>query len=346
MKPTRRILLIQTQAENAGAQEISRLVGAGLTARGYEIHNLFFFRKSDSFDEPPNTSYCSSSRPGNPLSFVKFLWALGRQIRAIKPDAVLTFQHFGNVIGGGLSRLVSAAPVVANQVSSGLSMSWPVRAADIAMGSLGFFKCITLNSRDMEREYARYPAPYRSRMKYVPHGFDDKSSDISKDAARQLFGLPRDVVLLGCAARLHPDKRLDVAIRLLAGQPSWHLALLGQGPDEARLKLLADELKVSDRLHLIGEIPPHRVGEFLAGLDVFVFPSQAETFGLAAVEAANAGIPSVVTDLPVLREVLSFQGKPAALFVDASDSARLSAAVSKILTDEFCVSNCGKMPKG
>lgn len=334
MKPTRRILLIQTQAENAGAQEISRLVGAGLTARGYEIHNLFFFRKSDSFDEPPNTSYCSPSRPGNPLSFLKFLWTLGKQIRTTKPDAVLTFQHFGNVIGGAISRLVSGAPIIANQVSSGLVMSWPVRAADIAMGSLGFFKCITLNSRDMEREYARYPAPYRSRMKYVPHGFDDKSSDISKEAARQLFNLPRDAVLLGCAARLHPDKRLDAAIRLLSGQPSWHLALSGQGPDEARLRLLAGELKVSDRLHLIGEIPPQRVGEFLACLDVFVFPSQAETFGLAAVEAANAGIPSVVTDLPVLREVLSFEGKPAALFVDASDNLKFSAAVSKILADK------------
>ena len=108
-------------------------------------------------------------------------------------------------------------------------MSWPVRAADIAMGSLGFFKCITLNSRDMEREYARYPARYRSRMKHVAHGFDDKSLDISKEAARQLFNLPRDAVLLGCAARLHPNKRLDAAIRLLAGEPSWHLALARAG---------------------------------------------------------------------------------------------------------------------
>jgi glycosyltransferase involved in cell wall biosynthesis len=334
MKPTRRILLIQTQAENAGAQEISRLVGAGLTALGYEVHNLFFFRKSTSFDEPANTFYCSPKRPGNPVAFLKFLWALGRHIRKIQPDAVLTFQHFGNVIGGGVSRLVTAAPVIANQVSSGLSMSWPVRAADILMGSLGVFKCITVNSRDMEREYSRYPASYRSRLKHVAHGFENKSLDISKEAARRLFTLPQDSILLGCAARLHPDKRLDAAIRLLATESSWHLALTGQGPDEHRLRLLADELKVTDRLHFIGEISPQRVAEFLACLDVFVFPSRAETFGLAAVEAANAGIPSVVADLPVLREVLSFEGKPAALFVDASDNAKLSAAVSRILADK------------
>lgn len=330
----RRILLVQTQAENAGAQEISRLVGAGLTGLGYEVYNLFFFRKSESFDAPPNTVYCSPRRPGNPWALLKFLWELGRQIRRIRPDAILTFQHFGNVIGGAVSRLVSRSPLIANQVSSSLSMSWPVRIADIAMGSAGFFKFITLNSHEMEREYAWYPASYRSRMKYVAHGFDDKALNISKEEARQQFNLPHGCVLLGCTARLHPDKRLDAAIRLLAGEPSWHLALAGQGQEEARLRLLADELNVSERLHFLGELSPQCVGQFLACLDVFVFPSQAETFGLAAVEAASAGIPCVVTDLPVLREVLSYEGRPAALFVDASDNAKLSMAVSKALGDK------------
>ena len=333
-RPKPHVLLVQTQAENAGAQEISRLLGAGLRARGYRVTNLFFFRKSSSFDEPPDTLYCASTRPGNPLALLRMLWTLGRHIRTVKPDAVLTFQHFGNVIGAGVSRLVSRAPVVANQVSSALSMSRPVRTADIVMGSLGFFDRITLNSQDMQREYSRYPAAYRARMMHVPHGFDDKALTLPKQAARQTFNLPPDRVLLGCAARLHPHKRLDAAIRLLPDQPSWHLVLAGQGDDEARLRRLADELNVSDRLHLLGEIPPRRMADFLACLDVFVFPTQAETFGLAAVEAANAGVPSVVTDLPVLREVLSFEGKPTAVFVDAADHAKLSAAVSRLLTDQ------------
>ncbi|MBR1160293.1 glycosyltransferase family 4 protein [Bradyrhizobium elkanii] len=334
-KPKLRVVLVQTQAENAGAQEISRLLGAGLAARGYDVANLFFFRKSDSFDEPPNTFYCAPSRPGNPLALLRMLWTLAGHLRTIRPDVVLTFQHFGNVIGGGVSRLVSRAPVIANQVSSAMSMSMPVRAADIIMGSTGFFQCITLNSRDMEREYARYPAPYRSRMTHVPHGFDDKSHSLPKNVARQQLKLPPDRTLLGCAARLHPHKRLDAAIRLLAADQSWHLALAGQGADEERLRALANELKVSDRLHFIGEIPPRQMADFLACLDVFVFPTQAETFGLAAVEAASAGIPCVVNDLPVLREVLSYQGQPAAVFVDAANEAEFSAAVSKVLTDRL-----------
>jgi len=345
-RPKLHVLLAQTQAENAGAQEISRLLGAGLTARGYRVTNLFFFRKSDSFDEPPDTLYCASSRPGNPVALLRMLWTLGRHIRTIRPDAVLTFQHFGNVIGAGVTRLVSRAPVIANQVSSALAMSRPVRTADIVMGSVGFFDRITLNSQDMEREYSRYPAAYRSRMVHVPHGFDDKALTLSKEAARQKFNLPPDRVLLGCAARLHPHKRLDMAIRLLPDQPSWHLALAGQGADEARLRQLASDLKVSDRLHLLGEIPPSRMADFLACLDVFVFPTQAETFGLAAVEAANAGVPSVVTDLPVLREVLSYEGKPTALFVDASDHTKLAATVSRLLMDQNLSAELRQNAKG
>jgi glycosyltransferase involved in cell wall biosynthesis len=346
MQRPRRILVIQTQAENAGAQEISRLVGAGLAARSFEIRNLFFFRKSATFDEPPNTRYCAPSRPGNPFAFLKFLWALARSIRETQPDAVLTFQHFGNVIGGGVSHLASSAPIIANQVSSRLSMNWLVRTADIVMGSLGVFKVITVNSRDMEREYSHYPAGYRSRMVHVAHGFDDKALDMSQATARQLFNLPVGPVLLGSVGRLHPNKCLDAAIRLLTGEAQWHLALAGQGPDETRLRHLAEELQVSDRVHFIGEISPGHVGEFLASLDVFVFPSRAETFGLAAVEAASSGIPTVVRDLPVLQEVLSVEGKPAALFVDASDNEKLSAAVSRILNDKNLRDDLRRTGKG
>ena len=107
---------------------------------------------------------------------------------------------------------------------------------------------------------------------------------------------------MGSVSRLHPSKRLDTAIRLLADQPPWHLALAGQGPQQAPLRALAEQLGVLSRVHFIVEIAPERIGAFLRGLDVFVFPTAAETFGLAAVEAANAGVAAVVNDLPVLRE--------------------------------------------
>ena len=221
-----------------------------------------------------------------------------------------------------------------------------MRWVDWGMGSLGVFKCITVNSLEMYRDYSRYPGGYRRRLAHVAHGFDQKSTEITRAAARQRFGLPRDGIVLGSVARLHPLKQLDAAIRILANRPGWNLALAGQGADEARLRGLAAELGVSNRVYFVGEISPANVGAFLACLDVFVFPSLAETFGLAAVEAANAGVPVVANDLPVLREVLSCEGEPAAVFVNASDTAKLAAAVSNVLDDRALSETLRRNAKG
>ncbi len=118
-----------------------------------------------------------------------------------------------------------------------------------------------------------------------------------------------------------PLKQLDLAIRLLPLNERQHLVLAGQGAERANLEALARELKVFDRVHFVGELDERRMGLFLAALDCFVFPSAIETFGLAPVEAAQAGVPVVANNIEVLNEVLSVDGEPCALFVDARDTA-------------------------
>ncbi|HTJ02216.1 MAG TPA: glycosyltransferase family 4 protein, partial [Methylovirgula sp.] len=75
------------------------------------------------------------------------------------------------------------------------------------------------------------------------------------------------------------------------------------------------------------------MGAFLAAIDCFVFPSAAETFGLAAVEAAQAGCPVVSNDIPVLHDVLAVDDAPCALFVDAQDTAAFAAAIRRTFDD-------------
>ncbi|WP_114007679.1 glycosyltransferase family 4 protein [Cohaesibacter intestini] len=329
-----RILFIQTQAENAGAQEISRLLGEGLDPKGYDIHHLFFYRKSSSFEAPPNTVFCVEDRPRSAMAFAKFLFRLIRQIAAIKPDVVLTFQHYGNLFGAPAARLAGVRHVIANQVSAPKTMNDKIRAIDKLWGRIGMYDVITVNSADTAGDYAGYPDRYEKRMLHVPHGFRDKSSNLGRSAARQQFGLPQDVILLGSVARLNPLKRLDVAIRALTHNECWHLALGGQGPDELRLRSIAEGLGVADRLHFTGEMGPDKVGDFLAALDLFVFPSEAETFGLAAVEAAQAGLPIVANDLPVLREVLQTELGPCALFANSDEPDSFIEPIRELLSNQ------------
>jgi glycosyltransferase involved in cell wall biosynthesis len=96
---------------------------------------------------------------------------------------------------------------------------------------------------------------------------------------------------------------------------------------------MAKSLGISDRLHFVGELFPGQVGAFLKALDVFVFPSLAETFGLAVAEAAQASVPVVANELEILREVLAVDGEPCALLVDVNDPKAFARAVRRLLAD-------------
>jgi glycosyltransferase involved in cell wall biosynthesis len=207
------------------------------------------------------------------------------------------------------------------------------RALDFVFGLTGLFDRVVVNSKAVADEYDSHPRRYRKRLVRIDHGFEPKRSHLCAIEARRALSLPLDVRLIGSVARLHPVKNLSAAIRMLALHHDWHLALAGQGPERARLEALARSLDVADRVHFTGELSPERVAQFLKGLDVFVFPTLAETFGLAVVEAAQAGVPVVANDLEVLHEVLDAEEGPCALFVDANDTAAFAAAVERLLRD-------------
>lgn len=335
-----RLLFVQTQAEMAGAQEISRLLGEGLARkqRGgqpeFEIHHLFFYRKTGAFNRWDNVHFCLEGAPKGPLGIASFFFRLVRMMRRIKPDVVLTFQHYGNIFGAPAARLAGVPAIIANHVSAPATISPMARKVDRLLGLAGCYDVITVNSNETWADYKAYPPRYSRLLTHVPHGFEDKSVKVDRNAARNAFGLPTGVPLMGSVARLHPLKQLDAAIKVLPGRPDLHLAIAGQGPDEERLRAVAEELGVADRVHLTGDMVPKRIGLFLAGLDVFVFPTLAETFGLAAVEAAQAGVPVVANDLPVLREVLTLDGETCALFADASDTDDFTAKIDAMFNDQ------------
>jgi glycosyltransferase involved in cell wall biosynthesis len=327
------IVLVQTQAEGAGAQEITRILGHGLTARGYDVHQVFFFRRTAAFDQQSNTYFCALERPSDIRSLYRMLRNLLRHVRALRPDAVLTFQHYGNLLGTIAARLAGSGAVIANRVSArSVEPAW-TRVLDFIFGVTGLFDRVVVNSKAVADEYDSHPRGFRDRLVRIDHGFEPKRSDISAADARRALRLPVDVPLIGCVARLHDQKNLGAAIRLLPLHPDWHLALAGQGPERERLEELARSLNVAQRLHFAGELSPERVAWFLKGLDIFVFPTLAETFGLAVVEAAQAGVPVVANDLEVLREVLRTDQGACALFVDASETSLFADAVARLLHD-------------
>lgn len=98
-------------------------------------------------------------------------------------------------------------------------------------------------------------------------------------------------------ARLNPQKRVHLALDALA--ELWRrdlrlpLTILGDGPERSALESRARTLGLGASVHFTGMVPPSEVGRRLAEMDVMMFPSRAEGFGLTAVEALATGIPVV-----------------------------------------------------
>jgi glycosyltransferase involved in cell wall biosynthesis len=134
---------------------------------------------------------------------------------------------------------------------------------------------------------------------------------------RRALRIPEDAQLILFLGRLSEKKSPDLLLKAFAGLRSpdaagasaVHLAYVG--PDEAgmrdRLKQMAEQLGVSNRVHLSAPLEGQAKWGAYRDADVFVLPSQNENFGNTAAEAVAAGTPVVVTKqcgvAPLLEDV-------------------------------------------
>lgn len=98
---------------------------------------------------------------------------------------------------------------------------------------------------------------------------------------------------------------LHVFDRVRKKQPA-KLILVGDGPERANIERLCRELNTCDDIRSLGKVT--NPAEILAIGDLFLLPSETESFGLAALEAMASGVPVISTNTGGLPEV-NVQGK-------------------------------------
>ncbi len=111
--------------------------------------------------------------------------------------------------------------------------------------------------------------------------------------------------------RLVPKKGVDVLLRALAKVPGLRLQLVGDGPEEAKLRALADELGVADRVTFAGAQPNHVVRAMMGEAGLFVLPCQQAADGdrdgipVVLMEAMARNVCVVSGDLETIRELVA-----------------------------------------
>jgi glycosyltransferase involved in cell wall biosynthesis len=98
------------------------------------------------------------------------------------------------------------------------------------------------------------------------------------------------------AGRLLPWKGVSLVLRALAELPDWHLEIVGSGQDETRLRKLARQLGVDERVMFTGWLSQEELWRSLVTANALVHPSLRDDSPLILAEALALGIPIVALD--------------------------------------------------
>ncbi len=241
----------------------------------------------------------------NPLLVMR----LAQWIRESKPDVIHTWMYHANLVGALAARLACDVPVVwgihhnaldprvdkrrtmlVNRVCAFLSRKLPARIVCCSEASLRIHKKLS---------YAN------EKLEVIPNGFDleqVKPDPAARVSVRAELGIPAETLLIGIAARFHPQKDhlnfVRAAARLHRQMPGIHFLLCGLDItwQNSRLAGWIEAAGIRDCCHLLGV--RRDMSRLFAGMDIATTASlSGEAFPLVIGEAMACGTPCVVTDV-------------------------------------------------
>jgi len=240
---------------------------------------------------------CMHATPNEPLLF----WRLRKLIKQVRPDVIHAL-NWGAWPDTALARmtLLPPTPLIFTFHGLGRAGRMPLRRR-LAFRILPLFTTVltTVSEGSKRMMVADYGWPGR-RVEVIPNGID--STRFRPPEGPRAGGR----LVIGTVGNLRPVKNHAVLVRaaaeLAAQGIDLELRVAGEGPRRKALEELAESLKFSGRLRLLGFVED--VGEFLHGLDIFVLPSDSEQHPICLLEAMASALPCVASDVGGVGEML------------------------------------------
>lgn len=156
---------------------------------------------------------------------------------------------------------------------------------------------------------------------------------LSQKEARKKLDNINSPFVAGTIAELHPIKGLDVLLEAWAEfthQQTGHLVLVGEGSERDSLENKVASLGISSFVSFAGFKEDARA--LLQGFDVFVLPSRSEGLPYALLEAGQAGLPVVATNVGGISEVI--ENNASGLLVPSENKKALCEALLSLAKDK------------
>jgi len=156
-------------------------------------------------------------------------------------------------------------------------------------------------------------------------------------SGKRFFKEPVVLFLGRLTAQKGPDIFVEVALEVLKKYPDVRFILAGTGDMEGLLIRESALHNTGTRLHFTGFLNRKEVLRILAMSDLLIMPSEAEPFGIAALEAMRFGIPVLVSSQSGVVEIVRN-----AIPVDNRDIEMMASIVEKLLKEPHMLRKIGK----
>lgn len=169
---------------------------------------------------------------------------------------------------------------------------------------------VIVNSNYMKCEMQRlFGLPFE-KVSVIPNGINmNMYNGIEKDYDfRRRFASDNEKIIM-CAGRLVYEKGFQhliaAAPKILSGYNDSKFIIAGKGAMLDELKAQVNYLGINNKVYFTGQLNYKDLCKMYKISDVAVFPSTYEPFGMVAIEAMYAGVPTVVSDIGGLNEIVS-----------------------------------------
>jgi len=173
----------------------------------------------------------------------------------------------------------------------------------------------------------------KKNIEVIPNFIDHSLYLFAEDIELRAQFAEKDEVIITHISNFRKVKRVDDVIRIFKGvqqQLSAKLLMVGDGPELHQVKNLARELGISDKVFFLGK--SKRIEQITSISDVFLLPSETESFGLVALEAMASGVAVVSSNVGGLAEVN--KDGVTGFLNDVGDIEGMIASVLTILKDK------------
>lgn len=253
-------------------------------------------------------------RVGNSPCFgdVRAIASIFHTARSWKPDVIHAHSSKAGVLGRAVARLVDIPVFYTPNAYYGMgtkraSAKYFFNVLERAFAPLG----TTINISLDEATFAREVLGVTKTKQSVVHNPTDPTfflpaTTVERAIAREKFGIPESVPVLGSIGRLTPQKDPGTLYRAFAKNARNHSSLLllhiGEGPLESDLKALAKELGIGERIKRIPYQDEPRL--FYSAIDGLVMSSTYEAgWPIVILEAMSCGLPFVTTTAPGMSDI-------------------------------------------